>query len=221
VLCAESATLALYRDTLPEGVPPTNVPLPPDAFVTSETCIAVAPASSGLPPYWLANPSSPTIWGFGSEEEPIQLTLPEISDPTSIMFDDAGHLFAVSGDVLVEASFDPKSGEWQVLSNEESFFGQVTTESFFRVTRSRTNFDPALHAGPGWENLPEDEIEPGTDVPDCPADLTLDGIVNTDDLLVLLAQWGACGADCDADFDGNGVIDTTDMLVLIGAWGNC
>jgi hypothetical protein len=73
------------------------------------------------------------------------------------------------------------------------------------------------------------------DVPECnfraerdggtltqPEDLNGDGVVDTEDLLLLLAAWGDCPdppEDCPADFDGNGVVGTADLLALQANWG--
>ena len=53
--------------------------------------------------------------------------------------------------------------------------------------------------------------------PDCPADFNDDGLVDTADLLILLASWGTP----DGDVDGDGDTDTWDLLALLGAWGAC
>ena len=54
--------------------------------------------------------------------------------------------------------------------------------------------------------------------PDCPADLSGDGMVDVIDLLELLSQWGTSGS---ADLTGDGVVDVLDMLELLAAWGPC
>ena len=54
----------------------------------------------------------------------------------------------------------------------------------------------------------------------CPADVTGDGVVNTEDLLAVLAAWGPCEG-CPEDIDADGVVDTADLLFLLGAWGDC
>ena len=48
-----------------------------------------------------------------------------------------------------------------------------------------------------------------------PYDLTGDGIVDAQDLAVLLSQWGGPGS---ADFTGNGVVDSADISFLLGNW---
>lgn len=63
--------------------------------------------------------------------------------------------------------------------------------------------------------------ESQTCAPPCPADIYDDGVVNTDDLILLIGSWGACPRPCPADIDGNGTVNTDDLLVLIGSWGPC
>jgi hypothetical protein len=56
-------------------------------------------------------------------------------------------------------------------------------------------------------------------VPPCPGDINDDRVVNTTDLLILLAEWGQ--PNSPADVDGDGDVDTSDLLMLLGAWGSC
>lgn len=50
-----------------------------------------------------------------------------------------------------------------------------------------------------------------------PGDVNGDGIVNTEDLLLLLGAWGP-NPGHPADFDGDGVVGTSDLLILLGNW---
>lgn len=56
----------------------------------------------------------------------------------------------------------------------------------------------------------------------CPADINQDGLVNTDDLLNLLAQWGNC-SNCSGDLTnapcGDGLVTVDDLLILLADWG--
>jgi len=52
----------------------------------------------------------------------------------------------------------------------------------------------------------------------CP-DISGDGSVDMDDLLIMLAAWGT--DDPAADLTGDGTVDMDDLLVLLGAWGPC
>lgn len=64
------------------------------------------------------------------------------------------------------------------------------------------------------------EIDAFSDVPPrIPGDVDLNGLVNVDDLLLLIGGWGASvpGGPA-ADFDSNGMIDVDDLLSLIAHW---
>jgi hypothetical protein len=56
------------------------------------------------------------------------------------------------------------------------------------------------------------------EVATCAADLNGDNVVDVQDFLVLLANWGGSGA---GDIDGSGVVDVQDFLLLLAAWGPC
>lgn len=53
----------------------------------------------------------------------------------------------------------------------------------------------------------------------CEGDLTGDGDVDGNDLLVVLDHWGA--DDPAGDANGNGVVDGHDLLLVLGNWGTC
>jgi hypothetical protein len=46
-----------------------------------------------------------------------------------------------------------------------------------------------------------------------------DGEVNVNDLLAIIAEWGASGGS--SDVDGSGTVDVSDLLAVIAAWGGC
>ena len=54
-------------------------------------------------------------------------------------------------------------------------------------------------------------------VSELPEDLTGDGIVNSADLGLLIAEWGVC-EDCAADFNDDGIVDAADLGAIIAAW---
>ena len=60
--------------------------------------------------------------------------------------------------------------------------------------------------------LTPDALTPNGDTND-------DGIVNVQDLLELLNQWGQCSGDCSADFNGDQMVDVTDLLTMLANWG--
>ena len=56
----------------------------------------------------------------------------------------------------------------------------------------------------------------------CPCDCNSepDGVVNTQDFLALLAQWGGPGS-CDCKQPPDDVVDTKDFLAILATWGDC
>ncbi|MBT8487174.1 MAG: hypothetical protein HKO59_13465 [Phycisphaerales bacterium] len=58
---------------------------------------------------------------------------------------------------------------------------------------------------------------------DCVADLTDDGIVGFQDLLVVLGLWGDCPAseECFADLNDDGNVGQIELLTVLAAWGTC
>ena len=66
-------------------------------------------------------------------------------------------------------------------------------------------------------------FDPNDEGGDCAADLNSDDVINTDDLLLVLNQWGACGG-CEEDMippSGDGVVNVNDLLHLVTNWGSC
>ena len=53
--------------------------------------------------------------------------------------------------------------------------------------------------------------------PDCPADLSGDGLVDAQDLATLLGAWGSA----TADLDGDGQTNAADLAAMLSAWGPC
>jgi hypothetical protein len=70
------------------------------------------------------------------------------------------------------------------------------------------------------------EYDIAIDYTDCPADVFPpggDGVVNVDDLIAVILNWGPCSG-CAPDFvppGGNGQVDVDDLLGVIAAWGSC
>ncbi len=57
------------------------------------------------------------------------------------------------------------------------------------------------------------------EVPECPADVNGDGIVEGADLSALLAVWG--GTSEQHDLDGDGFVGGSDLNIMLGTWGAC
>jgi hypothetical protein len=53
---------------------------------------------------------------------------------------------------------------------------------------------------------------------DCSSDVNNDGVVDVNDFLQLLAEWG-CDTGCASDINSDGVVNVNDFLLLIADWG--
>ncbi|MEE3001683.1 MAG: hypothetical protein VX908_03200 [Planctomycetota bacterium] len=52
----------------------------------------------------------------------------------------------------------------------------------------------------------------------CPADFSPDGLINIQDLLLVLSHWNESG---EMDLDGDGLINIGELLAVLDAWGEC
>ena len=69
-----------------------------------------------------------------------------------------------------------------------------------------------------FDGIPDDCDDCVPDLnPECLADLTHDGVVGLDDLIVVLSAWNAC----DGDIDGSGTTGFGDLVFLLSQWGPC
>jgi hypothetical protein len=55
--------------------------------------------------------------------------------------------------------------------------------------------------------------------PECPEDLSGDGVIDLADLAILLANYGQPGGPEAGDLDGNGTIDLSDLSQLLSVYG--
>ena len=139
---------------------------------------------------------------------------PAIVDPTSIAFDDRGHLLVSSGGEVLD--FQYGSAGWAPAAN--SLYADLEVDDTFLVARSRTNFDPELHDGPSWEDLDPAEVEgDGQSVQECLGDFNLDLVVGLGDPAILSSAWG--GPHALADFNADQVVGPPDLVNLLSAWG--
>jgi hypothetical protein len=74
-----------------------------------------------------------------------------------------------------------------------------------------------FYAKENGELIPYLEVKIGA--PPCPADLTNDGVVDVDDLFVLLGYWGY--SDSPADINDDGTVDVDDLFIVLNNWGPC
>jgi hypothetical protein len=56
---------------------------------------------------------------------------------------------------------------------------------------------------------------------DCLGDVNCDGIVDMDDVVMLIMDWGECGPGCAGDVTGNSLVDVEDLVEVVLHWGTC
>jgi hypothetical protein len=120
------------------------------------------------------------------------------------------------GGTLTVAGSSPPGQSFTILTASSlngTTFGQVNLPRGMTITYTATSV--IVQTAPG---------EP------CPADVSPqpggDAVVDVDDLLAIINDWGACNpkGDCVADIappQGNGVVDVDDLLAVINSWGPC
>jgi hypothetical protein len=198
---------------------PTILTLPTTMLFGTKLRAACNPADGHL---WIASESTDTVREFklprtgGGVLTPLT-TLSGFGELTSVDFDDSGRMHLVDGGG-VKVFERNATGAW--VPGDAGAFNGVSVGSVVRIAKSRSNFDPTIHAKPGWDNITPADLEPlGTNVPDCLGDLNGDGSVDGADLAIFLGAWGGNGGL--ADLDENGTVNGADLAIILGAWGEC
>jgi hypothetical protein len=148
------------------------------------------------------------------------LNMPGLGSVQSISAGDGDRLYVSNGKSLrvLRKLVGATGVAW--VYDTESLFDEQPIRTGFEMLRSRNNFDPDLYAGPGWQDIPADELEEiGEPVADCNADLNGDDIVNSADLSLVLANWG--GTTITFDVNKDGITDSADLSLLLASWGAC
>jgi hypothetical protein len=110
--------------------------------------------------------------------------------------------------------------------NGQANFDDVQVESAPADCNNNGIFD-AIDIANGTPDINGNGVPDACELGQCPADvapaITGNGMVNIDDLLAVIGQWGACQG-CAADIapaHGNAAVNIDDLLAVIGAWGPC
>ena len=53
----------------------------------------------------------------------------------------------------------------------------------------------------------------------CVGDANQDGVINVNDLLLAVSEWGQSGTP--ADINNDGTVNVADILIMIDTWGIC
>jgi hypothetical protein len=200
---------------------PCVMPIPESIPLEGLAKIAVDP-TTGM--HWFVSEATNTLYGWKMNAAGAsvieQASLPGNLQPISVDFDDIGHMFVGHAEGVTELVNGAPVAGWIVVP--ESAFGKAPGGAAFRMAKSLTNFDPVLHTGPAWNNIDPEELTFGQMVLDCDGDVTHNGFVDVDDLLMVINGWGGCPiGPCEADATGNRIVDVDDLLATINGWGLC
>ena len=57
----------------------------------------------------------------------------------------------------------------------------------------------------------------------CSGDVNGDGVVNGNDLAIVLSSWGPCPGtvSCAGDINGDGMVNANDLAIVLSSWGPC
>jgi hypothetical protein len=105
----------------------------------------------------------------------------------------------ISGDQVHEFDLDRASGRYTPTTHP--VFNTLPASKFLSLARSRTNFDPRIHTGPGWNDIIDPGASPSETV-DCRADFNLDGFVDGIDYDEFNNLFERGDINADVNFDG-------------------
>ena len=105
-------------------------------------------------------------------------------------------------------------GNWEIAQFEVGAYVEPTESVVVRFSVADGN-DPSIVEA-GIDNL---EVSVIVCQSPCSGDTDANGVVNVEDLLAVISQWGSTGGT--ADLDGSGTVDVGDLLLVIGGWGDC
>jgi hypothetical protein len=166
LLGSDAKKLARWKDGL--GASPTVIDLPSALTMGGKSTIAVDPTTGDI---LFATEKAPSMIRVSDSDTPnpvvAVIDLPGLPFPDTLDVDDIGHLFAVVSERVFELALNDQ-GDWKVVDGAP--FDNWPANAAFRVTKSRSNYDPATMSGPKFHNLDEADLvglADGPFVPDC------------------------------------------------------
>ena len=103
---------------------------------------------------------------------------------------------------------------WQDIELDISDYADGVSSVRLRWTMGTTNGSVTYS---GW-NLDDVEIRGFPTPKGVPGDFNLDGVVDGEDLTMLLSKWGPCGG-CIEDITGDGEVGGADLTIVLTNWG--
>jgi T5SS/PEP-CTERM-associated repeat protein len=121
-----------------------------------------------------------------------------------------GVITALEPEVILHDAYEPQAGDTFAIAHAD-----IGVYEFSFIL-------PELPEDLQWVVTQDNHDVTLTIISTTTGDVNGDGVVDTEDLLLLLAAWGDCPdppEECPADFSGDGVVDTADLLALLANWG--
>ncbi len=187
---------------------------------TGEIDLAISPVDRSI---WISSTGLDTVLQHARDPQSgrylpaVQIDGPAVVDPRSVQIDDMGDVFFASGGQLqhwepvargaVGAGYQPA---------KNSLWAGMPVGSRVVMSRSRDNFDPATMSGPSFNNvLPESEEGIGEELVDCAGDVNFNGLINFEDLNLVVSNFNTNKPWLDGDVDGDGDIDFADLNIVL------
>jgi outer membrane protein assembly factor BamB len=196
--------------------PPIVTIVPATIPMSGDGALSVDPATGRA---WFCTSAANALYSLDGALVQDHIMLPAVQSPTAVQALRQGEVIAACNG-LTRHFRKNVAGAWELVTT--SPFNGLPVGTHLCLSKSDTNFDPAIHTGPAYANiLPEVLLPIGTPVPDCVADLVPNAVVNSADLAALLAAWGPAAPGAPADLNADGVVNSLDLAAMLAAWGAC
>ncbi|MCH2132540.1 MAG: hypothetical protein MK116_02200 [Phycisphaerales bacterium] len=111
-------------------------------------------------------------------------------------------------------------GDWRT---EETFFADLPdfqVNDQFRIRFNASDLNQTSRVEAAIDNIVMVSIDCEPDEPGCDGDVNGDNVVDVNDILLMLNDWGNCSG-CPSDTNDDGVVDVNDILALLANYGDC
>ena len=138
-------------------------------------------------------------------------------DAMTVEVSDNGGLNWIVLEIVGPTGAEASGGWYRVEQNLDAVSGLEPSSNFrLRFTVEDVLSGSVVEAAVDGINLSRSECVEDND---CPADIIENGVVDVQDVLAILAEFG--NINPDYDLDGSGTVDVGDILIVIASWGDC
>ena len=113
------------------------------------------------------------------------------------------------------------TGEWFTEKIEFSEFPEFEVNERFRIRFNASDLNQTSRVEAAVDNITMISVNCDPVTPGCEGDIDGNEIVDVNDVLLLLNQWGQECNGCASDVNQDGVLDVNDVLVLLSNFGDC